>query len=177
MILRFEANTPVEVALLYPEGRNVEGQYGDQVLFSLTDDRKMYVPPIVADRIKALGVRPRENFTITKKQTGRKVEWQVERTLEDQLQRSVEQRRGPQVVEPPPTAPPPAEFEQQGKAASPDSNLMTAALMTAIDATIAAEAYARSKGQPLKFAEANIQALASTIYIQHSKGAVTTWRQ
>ena len=51
-ILRFSTNVPVEVALRRDSGRRVEGRYGDQMLYTLADDRVMYVPVIVADRIR-----------------------------------------------------------------------------------------------------------------------------
>ena len=49
-ILRFDTNVPVEVALRFSDGKHVEGRYGDQVMYSLEDDRIMYVPPIVEHR-------------------------------------------------------------------------------------------------------------------------------
>ena len=57
-ILRFQTNTPTEVALNSPQGTIVEGRYGDRVLFHLTDGRVMYVPPIVARKIEAQGIDP-----------------------------------------------------------------------------------------------------------------------
>ena len=50
-ILRFQTNTPTEVALNSPQGTIVEGRYWERVLFHLTDGRVMYVPPIVAARL------------------------------------------------------------------------------------------------------------------------------
>ena len=38
-ILRFNINTPVEVALRWDDGRRVEGRYGEQVMYRLEDDR------------------------------------------------------------------------------------------------------------------------------------------
>jgi hypothetical protein len=45
--VQFQTNIPVEAALKYGDGKEVNGQYGDQVLYTLTDGRVMYVPPIV----------------------------------------------------------------------------------------------------------------------------------
>jgi hypothetical protein len=67
----------MEVALRYTDGKVVDGQYGEQVMFSLTDDRVMYVEPIVAARIRSLGVQPGECFFILKTKVGRRNEWQV----------------------------------------------------------------------------------------------------
>src|SRR6202163_2694550 len=67
-ILRFQTNTPTEVALNSPQGTVVEGRYGERVLFHLTDGRVMYVPPIVARKIEAQGIAPGELFELCKTQ-------------------------------------------------------------------------------------------------------------
>ena len=41
--VQFQTNVPVDVALKYNDGKGVTGQYGDQVLYTLTDGRVMYV--------------------------------------------------------------------------------------------------------------------------------------
>jgi hypothetical protein len=41
-ILRFNTNSPVEVALRWDDGKRVEGRYGEQVMYSLEGDRVMY---------------------------------------------------------------------------------------------------------------------------------------
>src|ERR1700733_715800 len=64
--LQFQTNVPVDVALKYNDGKEVTGQYGDQVLYTLTDGRVMYVPPIVKKKIDELGIGRGELFTITK---------------------------------------------------------------------------------------------------------------
>src|ERR1700687_3533651 len=82
-ILRFQTNTPTEVALDSPEGIIVEGRYGDRVLFHLTDGRVMYVPPIVARKIEAQGIAPGEPFELCKTQVKngrlRSIEWWLRR--------------------------------------------------------------------------------------------------
>ena len=83
-ILRFQTNTPTEVALDSPQGTIVEGRYGDRVLFHLTDGRVMYVPPIVARKIEAQGIEPGEPFELCKTQVKngrlRSIEWWLRRT-------------------------------------------------------------------------------------------------
>ncbi len=54
--LQFQTNVPIDVALKYNDGKEVTGQYGDQVLYTLTDGRVMYVPPIVKKKIDELGI-------------------------------------------------------------------------------------------------------------------------
>ena len=79
--VQFQTNVPVEVALKYNDGKEVNGQYGDQVLYTLTDGRVMYVPPIVKRRIDELGIGRGELFTLTKAEkkngTRRTIEWLV----------------------------------------------------------------------------------------------------
>lgn len=41
-ILRFNINTPIELALRWDDGKRVEGRYGDQIMFTLNDNRVMY---------------------------------------------------------------------------------------------------------------------------------------
>jgi hypothetical protein len=82
-ILRFQTNTPTEVALNSPQGTIVEGRYGDRVLFHLTDGRVMYVPPIVARKIEVQGIQPGEPFELCKTQVKngrlRSIEWWLRR--------------------------------------------------------------------------------------------------
>ena len=79
--IQFQTNIPVEVALKYADGKGVTGDYGDQVLYSLTDGRFMYVPPIVKKQIRDLDIAKGELFTITKAEeksgTRRTVKWLV----------------------------------------------------------------------------------------------------
>ena len=82
-ILRFEGNTPVQVALKYDGGRDVDGRYGPQVLYTLADGRLMYLEPKAARRIDELKITAGEPFSICKREAGngqkRKVEWEVKR--------------------------------------------------------------------------------------------------
>src|SRR6516165_8922714 len=79
--IHFQTNVPMEVALKYNDGKEVNGQYGDQVLYTLTDGRVMYVPPIVKKKIDELGIGRGEQFTITKAEkkngTRRTIEWVI----------------------------------------------------------------------------------------------------
>ena len=82
-ILRFNANNPVELALRWNDGKRVDGRYGEQVMFTLDDDRVMYVPPVVAKQIRDLGIRAREVFEICKAElredNKRWIEWHVKK--------------------------------------------------------------------------------------------------
>ena len=78
-VLRFQANIPEEVALKFDDGKAVEGRYGDQVLYTLTDDRVMYLPPIAAKRITDLRIRKNELMSVCKQEVARgqkrSIEW------------------------------------------------------------------------------------------------------
>ena len=78
----FEANVPVEAMLAYPDGLKVQGRFGDQVMYSLTDGRVMYVPPIVRDNLVELGIRQNEPFAICRAErregNRRFVDWVVQ---------------------------------------------------------------------------------------------------
>jgi hypothetical protein len=60
----FEANVPVTATLAYADGLKVQGRFGDQVMYSLTDGRVMYVLPLVRDKLVELGIRQNEPFAI-----------------------------------------------------------------------------------------------------------------
>jgi hypothetical protein len=77
----FEANVPVTATLAYADGLKVQGRFGDQVMYSLTDGRVMYVPPIVRDKLVELGVRQNEPFNICRAEregNGWFVDWVVQ---------------------------------------------------------------------------------------------------
>ena len=107
-ILRFEMNVPAEVALKHAgPGKPIEGRYGNRVMYTLADNRVMYVAPIVASRITDLGIQPGEVFQVrkqVKRQGQRKlIEWEVQRLpsepetqLEHELRESIDGRAGRQ---------------------------------------------------------------------------------
>jgi len=84
----FQTNVPVIAALAYPDGLKVEGRYGDQVMYSLTDERVMYVPPIVRNKLAELGIRQNDPFSIckTERRDGNRrfIEWMVKRLESEQ---------------------------------------------------------------------------------------------
>ena len=102
-ILRFEMNVPAEVALKYAgPGKPFEGRYGNRVMYTLADNRVMYVAPIVANRISALGIQPGEVFQVCKqeKRQGQRklIEWQVQR-LESETQQEHKLRESIEVAQ------------------------------------------------------------------------------
>jgi len=95
-------NVPAKIALKYAaSGKAIEGRYGTRVMYTLADNRVMYVAPIVATQISDLGIQPGELFQVCKleKREGqrKRIEWQVQRLtaepetqLEHELRESIE---------------------------------------------------------------------------------------
>lgn len=88
--LRFNTNIPEEVALKYPDGKQVPSKLekaGDQMMYSLADGRVMYVPLHVADQIRELRIGPGERFNLGKfevKEGNRRfIRWQLARVDPD----------------------------------------------------------------------------------------------
>jgi hypothetical protein len=105
-VVEFPPNAPVTVALKYSQGRTISGQYGERVMFTLTDGRVMFLAPEVAGRIESLGINVRESFTITRgsaSQNGAPATWAIARV-------EGEQPNGTLVLQAPftPTPKPPA---------------------------------------------------------------------
>jgi len=139
-MVRFTPNVPVEIALQCPDGVRVEGRYGDRVKYTLTDHRMMCVAPVVAERIRELGIQPAELFWVCKRQAkkgNRKtIHWAVERfgdcesQLERDLRESLDRLHAPESPPPSPSegstaepvvsVPPPSPFHELG--AAPNSN-------------------------------------------------------
>jgi hypothetical protein len=82
-VVRFPINTTVEVTLQCESGKHVEGRYGDQVMYSLLDNRVMYVPPYVEQRFQELAVGAGEPLLLCKKEVKdgnrNRTEWSIRR--------------------------------------------------------------------------------------------------
>jgi hypothetical protein len=147
-ILKPEPNTPTEIALATPQGIEVRGNYGPQMLFSLTDHRRLYVPLEVGKEIQSLSLAPGQSFLLTKatRNGQRGYDWKVER----------------KPVEASPSAPasanrPPTQLEH--------------ALKTAIAAAKEAEHFGSMIGYTVRFSEGDIRAMAITLLIGNQRAA------
>ena len=199
-ILRFNTNTPVEIALRCDDGKRVDGRYGEQVMYTLEDDRVMYVPPIVAKQIHELGIKALEVFEICKAElrdeNKRWIEWHVKR---------LEQPRHPaSSANVPDTAasdPSNAQNHRNGNTArtspkqmlefqaSSDGTLLpvpvTGAGITCMElamngaAEIAqrVESRARIRNYSLQFTSEDIRAIGLTMFIQAMRERGVTWDQ
>ena len=163
--IAFQTNVPVTVALAYADGVQVEGRFGDQIMYTLADERVMYVPPVVRTKLVELGIQPREPFTICKaerKEGNRRfIEWQVNKESDSN--------------DPPSSETPPVNGQTNGHGAPKPPNGHAAAsplqqaLASSIDAAIAAEHYAAAKGFSVRFGSEDLRAMALSLFIQHAR--------
>ena len=163
--IAFQANVPVTVALAYADGLQVEGRFGDQIMYTLADERVMYVPLLVRTKLVELGIQPREPFTICKaerKEGNRRfIEWQV--------------NKGTDSDEQSPSATPPVNGKTNGHDTPKPSSGHSAvshlerALAASIDAAIAAEQDAATKGFSVRFGSEDLRAMALSLFIQHAR--------
>jgi stage V sporulation protein SpoVS len=177
-IIRFQANEPETFGLRFPEGKEVEGRFGAQVMFSTVDGRIFFVDVPVAARIHAMRLSEGEVITITKRSVkdGRKqsIKWEIERTADFEPV-EVEPEQKPVEVEP---VQKPALATLAPAASSKDhstsnTNIVTrslaGALCSAIDAVLLAAEYAKSRGVDavvvIDFNAEDIRTLANTALI------------
>jgi hypothetical protein len=167
-VVDFPPNAPVTVALMYPQGKIVSGQYGERVMFTLTDGRVMFLDPEVAGRIESLGINVRESFTIARcspAQKGDPVTWDIARVVG-------EQPNGTLVLQAPetPTPKPPA------MEAAPDGRIQRKPVGTALvdEANSLVDAFAQVLDRSLALYQGRVKpdevkALVVTAYIQRQK--------
>ena len=160
--IRFRYNVPQEIVLESATGKSVNGQYGQQVMFSLRDGRKLYAEPQVAQRITEMKLQPGERFTITKREAkagnSRMIQWHVHR-LEAQpvakLLNGAANLDAPDVTLP----------------RKPMTRLEDA-LKTALEAARAAEVFSEQIGHPIRFDKDDIRSMAVTLVINANKERV-----
>jgi len=187
--LRFQMNVAEEVALKFRDGRDVEGRYGPQVMFTLTDDRKMYLDPNVADSVRELGLEPGERISIVKRpvRQGRKqvVEWEVRRVdpagvsgaydepetrLERDLRGSIDEAERRKAETQSPGAASAYTAPSLASIVSLHAATMTTMLRASVDALMSVESYAKKQhGIKLHFNEEDVRTVAATLYIQANR--------
>ena len=200
-VVRFSIDTPVEVALRFETGKHVEGRYGDQVMYSLVDDRIMYVPPYVEQRIRELAIGPGELLQLCKlekKDGNRKwIEWSVKRAPQQPAASANETVAADRVL---------SEAQNHGngstngkphgkanghasgsgeKALTVVPATITGSGITAMELALngAAEIAQRAEGRAasnnysLRFSNEDIRAMAVTIFIQAMREGGVRWQQ
>lgn len=181
----FEANVPVTATLAYADGLKVQGRFGDQVMYSLTDGRVMYVPPIVRDKLLELGIRQNEPFAICRAErregNRRFVDWVIQPhstasptpTANSHTEAPGSPVNGDSGARFKPNAN--GNGGGSGKPASVPASAATAetalraALMSSIDAALAAEQYASAHGLSVRFGSEDLRAMALSLFIQHAR--------
>ena len=196
----FQTNVPVEVVLSYAEGKVCTGQFGDSLMYSLENNRVMFVPPIVGDRIGALGVDAGDALLITKAeiQTGtrKRIEWKVIRAegagrssdASPAPARTVLERTQTQpttvgriALAPRSVAPTPGRLSLPrnyvpplaAPAASPGDQLgalLETCLVDAMIAAMRAEKSGQAIGCTLRFTSEDVRCISATLFIARSKG-------
>ena len=177
--VQFQTNIPVEVALKYGDGKEVNGQYGDQVLYTLTDGRVMYVPPIVKKRIEELGIGRGELFTLTKAEkkngTRRTIEWVVaagecgdrqpqERVQPPNSQRPAQQPNGTVVPRNANGHRANSTNDTKGFLVTSHGQLLLQSMAAAVDVAGATERYAAASGVELQFTSEDLREIGLRIY-------------
>jgi hypothetical protein len=179
----FEANVPVTATLAYADGMKVQGRFGDQVMYSLTDGRVMYVPPLVRDKLVELRIRQNEPFNICRAErregNRRFIDWVVQPESSASPALSAGAHRD--VPQPPANGDGSAHGKSNGNgkgngrsantvgASGAAESALRAALMTSIDAALAAEQYASAHGLSVRFGSEDLRAMALSLFIQHAR--------
>jgi hypothetical protein len=177
--VQFQTNVTVEVALKYNDGKEVNGQYGDQILYTLTDGRVMYVPPIVKRKIDELGIGRGELFTLTKAEkkngTRRTIEWLVAagERVEGHTQTGDQEVNGRQrrngaagevVAGNGHARRPSASSDAKGFLVTGQGQFLLQALAAAVDAAATTERYATACGVELQFTSEDVREIGMRIY-------------
>lgn len=188
--LSITPNVPQQIALKYTEGKIVEGRFGNQVYYSLSQpaDSCMYLDLGPAEKVNSLEPRKGEPFWICKRWTGKKTDspvWDVwpvgdqeaqpagvspQSQLEADLARSIEhvQARKAATIQFASQIAPPLNGHAATPPAKPQTKLADA-LKTAVDAAHQATEYAKSIGYTTmpEFMGDDLRAMACTLIIQN----------
>ena len=194
--VKFATNLPVALELKFDTGLECRSQFNgaDQVCYTLTDDRRMYVAPSLARKITDLGITRNVPFSICKREkiigNRRTIDWEVTRTDTSSTDTSSIGTQAPEAAPHSVTVNAAPETASQmnghshtngngrgngnGHPAVDDSltvPLLNSLLITtgkaAIDAVLAIEAYGREKGMGTDFAfgPENIQKIWISQYL------------
>jgi hypothetical protein len=78
--ITFTPNVPQQVALRFPDGKLTEGRFGDQMFYTTSTGKAMYLGLDVAQKLNLLGLQKNEPFWICKRWSGTKgdpVQWDL----------------------------------------------------------------------------------------------------
>ena len=179
-IIRPEPNKPLTVSLLYASAKEKLGRNGMDFMYTLVGGNALFVPPIAHAEIQALHAGPGEPFTLTKSiKQGNQAQWKVERIAPSAPQKAETERPVSQIgvtLSPKSSTNGKASVAVMPAAAptlsTPQSKAMLRQLIAAIDAGIAATAYAKSQNFPLELTSRDICAIAISGSIQQFREGV-----
>jgi hypothetical protein len=160
--LTLTQGVPVTIALQYSTGKRMQSRIPgapEEMLYTLTDGRVLYLPLDVGKDIEGLRLNAREPFTVCK--YGPR-DWEVTRAAASAAAPLAQ-----------PAAVDRAQASRKGSAVGttegPDATLERA-LKTAILAASNAEAYAQSIGYPVRFDAEAIRSMAMTVLVAMDGG-------
>ena len=81
MALKLQTNIPRDITFKFATGKEVEGQYGPQVMYGVTCDGQddyLYASSFLSEKIQAAGIGPGVTLRITKGEEGNKTVWHIE---------------------------------------------------------------------------------------------------
>ena len=188
--VRFMTNVPEVIELEFARGKQVSSQFGgDQVMYSLTDGRRMYLPPFVAQKIEEAGIGAHTPFSLCKKEVTHGNRRSVEYVIgnldgeAEPFQESAAPIMTPKAAamtvkattlsSPQHSAPPPPPSAPRLTAAGGDDMDLAAMIyahIRAIDVAHAAESYAAERGLAIRYTSEDVRCIAAALFIQQSKG-------
>lgn len=188
--VRFQTNVPEVIELEFARGKQVSSQFGgDQVMYSLCDGRRMYLPPFVAQKIEDAGIGAHTPFTLCKREVTHGNRRSVEYVIGNLDGGEPFQESAPAVTPkaaamtvkattlsspqhtsaPPPSAPSAPRLTATG-GDDMDLAAMIYAHIRAIDVAHAAESYAAERGLAIRYTSEDVRCIAAALFIQQSKG-------
>lgn len=184
--LKLEPGVPQVIALTYANGLAVKSRFsGDQLMWSLTDGRKLYTEPYVGERVRAAGIQPGILFEIEKVENhsgnSRTVSIQV-RSLRASaavpapaptpvtLDKPASSNTSPiQGTPPPPPLPPPAAPPMPVNGAGEShADIMARCYCAAVDIALATIACAEKKGLRLTAQFEDVRAMGTALLISET---------
>ena len=181
-VLKLQTNVPETIALAFSEGLPMSSKFGgDQIMFTLSDERRLFVSPFVASKIAAAGIEPGQPFSICKAEVihgnRRAIEYLIEPA-------HAPQQSAPHPAKPIHVVAPPADTRSVPNASrttAPETpsvsdaptavTILKIAGMQAIDAMLEVEQHAQKRGlTDFVFGAENLQKIWLALYIDMRKG-------
>jgi hypothetical protein len=191
-VAKFTPGFQVEsIALKWTDGKEVSSPYsGDQIMYTLTDDRRWFADLYVADQIDALKLEPGEYFNVCKVEQ-RQGNSRTVRVVVSEIQEAAGAVQGKPAApfttsgQPPrrdglahstsiasisPTVPSAAPAAKLNGAGETAADQLARCYRDAVDIALATQAYAKEKGLLLTPEFGDVRAMAATLSIAENGG-------